>query len=96
MARFFTPILLLLNLLITSSQAVERISRNPELSGYQFQGPLGYAFSSQDTDPSLVRLYQVVNSKTLEIIYTTDLKEVQRLLHDSADEYDGELYPFAF
>ncbi|MCJ1469835.1 hypothetical protein MMC07_008477 [Pseudocyphellaria aurata] len=90
MARSSTPILLLVTLLIASSQAFELISRLPDLVGYEFKGPLGYVFNSPDARPGLVRLYAVTNSRTLEVIYTTNQKERQALLNDASEWEDDE------
>lgn len=96
MARFSTPILLLLNLLIASSQGIEIISRFPDLAGYEFRGPLGYVFNSPDAHPGLIRLYAVTNSHTLEVIYTTNQKERQHLLRHGDTWEDDETPPPAF
>lgn len=96
MVRFSTPILLLVTLLIASSQAFEIISRLPNLIGSEFKGPLGYVFNSPDAHPGLVRLYEVTNSHTLEVIYTTNQTERQRLLSDATEWEEDETPAPAF
>lgn len=90
MARFTTSILLLLGLLITSSQASEVISRYFSFVGFEYKGPLGYAFSGPGDDPSLIRLFRMFNWQIREDLYTTDLEERQRLLLDSANGWEDE------
>lgn len=92
MARYSSSMLLLFSLLITSSQAICVLSRYFSFSvGFEYKGPLGYAFSGPGDDPTLVRLYEMVNWHTFEAIYTTDQDERQRLLLDPAN-WEDELY----
>lgn len=91
MAQFSSSILVLLSLLITSSQAICVLDRYVSFVGFENEGPLGYVFSGPGDDPKLLRLFHMINWHTFEGIYTTDQDERQRLLLDPAN-WEDELY----